>query len=128
MDTDFTFELRTSYAHVQIVTGFKITLESTTRLWTELQAFCQTHQCRFVLCEGVNPSREMAPKDFYKSGLVAAQKLLGLAVAFHWEGYRTDHITDIFKSVAHNKGAAFAFFETRAEALEWLGVSDATTE
>jgi hypothetical protein len=126
MDKDFTFEMRPGYAHVQIRSGFKLTLESTTRLWAELQTFCEIQRCRSALCEGVNPTREMSPKDLFETGLAAAQKLLGLQVAFYWEGHRTDGLTDIFKSVAHNKGVSFAFFESRAEALEWLGIKSTT--
>jgi hypothetical protein len=126
MQTNFTFEMRPEgYTHVQIRPYFKITLESTTRLWDELQTFCEANSCWRALCEGTNPTREMSPNDIFESGRAAAEKLLGLQVAFHWEGYQADNLTDIFKSVAHNKGVSFAFFDSRGEALEWLGVGGA---
>lgn len=120
MDTDFNCEMHQHYVYVQIRPGFRITLESTSHLWDELQTFCESQCCRTVLCEGVNPMREMTPQDLFESACVAAERLLGLHVAFHWEGYRADDLTDIFICVAHNKGVNFGFFESRTEALEWL--------
>jgi hypothetical protein len=127
MDQEFTFEMRPFYIHVHIAPGFKITLKSTTHLWSQLQKICLTHQYKRVICEGINPTREMNLQDMYDCAKTAAHMLFGLHVAFYWQGYQTDQLTDVFKTVAENKGVYFGFFEQRAEALDWLGIPPETT-
>jgi hypothetical protein len=126
MEQEFTFEVCPGYVRVQTKPEFKITLESTTRLWSQLQTFCQPHSYQRVLCEGVRPTRDMTLQDMYECAKVAAQMLFGFHVAFSWEGYQTDKLTGIFKIAAQSRGVNFGFFEDRAKALAWLGFPEKT--
>jgi hypothetical protein len=122
MSADFTLGLRRHYVHVQLSPGYEITPQSLSRLWTALHAFCREHNCQLVLCEGVKPKRQMSAKESYQFGIAMTQDLSVLQVACYWEGYKTDHLTDLFKQVTHLRGVNIEFFSNREEALCWLGV------
>jgi hypothetical protein len=125
MSTNFTIELRQGYVHVQLEPEYEVTRESMAHLSSALIAFCKEHNCRQVLSEGVRPKRQMSMLDVYQTGVTVSKGLVGVHVACYWEGYQTDEMTDLFKSVTHNRGVVFQFFPNRVEALQWLGIESA---
>ena len=125
MSTNFTIELRQGYVHVQLEPEFEVTRESMAYLSSSLIAFCKEHNSRQVLSEGVRPKRQMSTHDVFQTGVDVSKGLIGVQVACYWEGYQPDELTDLFKSVAHNRGVTFEFFTNRVEALQWLGIADA---
>lgn len=122
MSSDFTFEFRKDYVHIQHAPDFEITPESNARLWPALIAFCKKHKCNRVLSEATNPKRRMSTIDAYESGVAVAQSALALKIACCWTGYIPDDLSTFFQNVTSNRGVVTQFFSNREEALRWLGV------
>jgi hypothetical protein len=80
-----------------------------------------------VLVEAPSPSRKMDTTAAFESGTRVSQVAPGLKVAMFFLDYKTDELTEFFKTVARNRGTRIEFFGDKESALEWLGVAQAST-
>ena len=122
MNTDFTLDFRGTYIHVQHAQGYIITPESMNRLYLALAKACKHFKCTRVFAEGASVTRQLNMTGAFDSGTQVAEYIAGLSMACFLEGYKTDELTEFFKTVARNRGANVEFFSDREEAFRWLGV------
>jgi hypothetical protein len=67
----------------------------------------------------------MSTKDAFDTALQAVSADSGLSMACYFPGYKTDEKTQVFVTVAYNRGVNIKFFSNRDKALEWLGIDKA---
>jgi hypothetical protein len=125
MNKDFTLDFRGTYIHVQHVPGFIISPEGMNRLYLALAKACKHFKCNRVFAEGAAVSRQMNMAGAFDSGAQITEYIAGISLACFLEGYKTDELTEFFKTVASNRGARVEFFSDREEAFHWLGVRPA---
>lgn len=122
MKGDFSLEFRGDYIHIQHDKDFEISPESMNEFWTALGEACEQYKCPRVLAEGPAPKRRMDTIGAFESGIHASKVAVRLSLALCFYDYKTDELSDFFKTVARNRGARVEFFTDRDEALRWLGV------
>ena len=117
-----TLEPRDGYLHAQLVPGFEITLERMTRLWSDIAGACRRFGVRRVLAEGTVAARRMTTMESFDNAATAARLVPGLAMACVVSGHTADQQTEFFKTAGANLGVRVEFFNSRDDALRWLGV------
>lgn len=120
---DFTIIFRGSYIHVLMADNFEITPEGNRKVWEATAEACRQYDCFKVLSEGNVQSRRLKAFDAFKSGTQASE-IRGLQNACLFYNYKTDDVTEFFKTVAANRGVRIEFFTDKKTALKWLGVEE----
>jgi hypothetical protein len=123
LSTDFEIIFRGSYIHVLLAKNYEITPDGLGKIWKATAEACQKYKCNKVLSEGNINSRKLKAWDAFSSGSQASE-IPSLRHACLFYNYKTDDITEFFKTVTSNRGSYIEFFTDKAEALEWLGVTD----
>jgi hypothetical protein len=88
----------------------------------ELMEVCKKGSCVRVLLEAPSPRRKMDTTAAFESGTRLARVSPGLRIAMLFYNYKTDELTEFFKTVAHNRGVRVEYFSEKKKALEWLRV------
>jgi hypothetical protein len=125
MASGFTLEPREGYLYVHLESGFEMTPDSMTRVWTALSAACREHGLRKVLAEGDNVSRKLTPLETFDIAGLAARLLPGVSAACCFRGFVPDEQTLFFRTAAMNRGARIEMFQDLNAALQWLGAGTA---
>lgn len=121
-DKGYTIERREGYIHVLHHHGTQITRETSAAVWEELGRICKEENCTNVLVEADAPTRKMDTTAAFESGTQLSRLAAGLKIALLFHNYKTDELSEFFKTVAHNRGVRIEFFTDREKALEWLQV------
>jgi len=124
MSTNFKLEFRGDYIYFRHGADCEITPENTARLWSVLAVECNERSCRRVLIEGQPVWRKSNWLAAYSCATEATNIIQGLRVAYCFENYSEDDLTNFFKTVASNRGIETEFFADRQAALRWLGVEN----
>ena len=126
MEKGFTVTTHEGYIHVLYRPHFEITLESIGATCDRLEDICGKRECSRILLEAPSPKRKMDTTAVFESGTRLARIAPGLMVAMLFYNYKTDELSEFFKTVAHNRGARVKYFSEKEKALEWLHVEQDT--
>jgi hypothetical protein len=114
---------RDGYLHITHPDNFVILPGDLEGLWNNLAEACKMFDCPLVLNEGNIDLSKLKAFDTYYAGTQAGE-IDCLRMACLFTNHQLDEKSEFFKSVAAHRGALVEFFTDRAEALEWLGVSE----
>jgi len=120
MEKGFTVTTHEGYIHVLYRPHFEITRESINATCDRLEDICVREECGRVLLEALSPRRMLDTTDVFESGTRFARIAPGVMVAVLFYDYKTDELSEFFKTVAHNRGARVKYFSEKEKALEWL--------
>ena len=121
MGNGFALHPRDDFIHVELETGFEISLPSMLRLWAAVRPLCEQRQTRRVLIEGESPTRKMRVIDAHDHGkLIAALKPHVFRIAFCLYQYQPDELSKLFALTANRRDRVVRFFEDIDEAFKWL--------
>jgi hypothetical protein len=126
MSPGFTLEPREGYLYVQLVPGFEMTADATTRVWTAICETCRELNLRRALAEGDNVTRRLTQMEAFDIAGLAGRLLPGLSVACVFRGYVPDALSEFFQTVAISRGVRMEFFQDLNAALRWLGAGGVT--
>ena len=119
MDEAFKIEHRGDHVHVEFGKSYTADPEWQNELWDLLRKFCEGHDTRRILAEGVVP----APDRPLASLANAARKtavIPNLWLAFHFDNYARTERTELYEAVAASEGVRVRFFSDAEHALNWL--------
>lgn len=122
MTKGFTVTSHEGYIHVLYRPNYEITRETMIATCDELMEVCKRESCGRVLLEAPSPRRKMDTTAAFESGTRLARVSPGLRIAMLFYNYKTDELTEFFKTVAHNRGVRVEYFSEKKKALEWLRV------
>jgi hypothetical protein len=122
MSKGFTITSHEGYVHVLYRPNYEITRETMIATCDELEQVCKQDSCVRVLLEAPSPRRKMDTTAAFESGTRLARVSPGLRIAMLFYNYKTDELTEFFKTVAHNRGVRVEYFSEKKKALEWLRV------
>jgi hypothetical protein len=120
----FTLEPREGYLYVQLMPGFEMDLESTSRVWVAICEACRERGLRRALVEGEGVTRRITPIEAFDIADLASRLLPGLSVACIFRGYVPDAQSHFFRTAAMKRGVRMEFFQDLNSALGWLGAGD----
>lgn len=121
-DKGYTIERREGYIYVLHSPDTQITRETSGAVWEELGRVCKEENCTNILVEANAPTRKMDTTAAFESGTQLSRMAAGLKIALLFHNYKTDELSEFFKTVAHNRGVRVDFFTDKQKALEWLQV------
>lgn len=122
MNKGFTMTSHEGYVHVLYRPDFEITRETMVATCDELEELCKKSNCARVLLEAPSPRRKLDTTAAFESGTRLARVAPGLKIAMLFYNYKTDELTEFFKTVAYNRGVRVEYFTEKKKALEWLRV------
>jgi hypothetical protein len=122
MSKGFTVESHAGYIHVIYPPDYEITRETMIATCDDLMAICREKSCFRIILEAPSPVRKLNTTDAFESGTRLARISAGLTVAMVFYDYKTDEMTEFFKTVAQNRGVRVQYFTDVERALDWLGV------
>ena len=122
MGKGFTIESRDGYVHLLHEPNYEVNRDSMGEVWSELTAACARTNCNTVLVEAPSPKRQIDTTGAFEAATRISQIAAGIKVAMLLLDYKTDELTEFFKTVARNRGARIEYFSEKEKALEWLGV------
>ena len=119
--THYTLQARDDFIHVELETGFQISLASMQALWAAVRPLCEQRQTRRVLVEGEYPTRKMRLIDAHDHGkLIAALKPHVMRIAFCLYQYQPDELSKLFTLTANRRDRVVRFFVDLDDAFKWL--------
>ena len=119
MDEAFDIEFRDDHVHVQFGEGYTADREWQDELWDRLKEFCEEHDTKRVLAEGVLPAPDRSPEAVIEAG----QKTAAIPhawLAFHFEDFVPTTNTELYETIADTHGVRVKFFDDRDQAMSWL--------
>src|SRR5688572_1957744 len=119
MDEAFNIEHRLDHVHVQFGTSYTADPEWQDELWNLLRAFCEGHDTRRVLAEGVLPAPDRSTVAVVE-GAKKAAVIPNLWLAFHFDDFVPTETTELYEVIAASQGVRVRFFTDREQALDWL--------
>lgn len=122
MSEGYTIKDHAEYIHVIYTPEYEITRETMIATCDNLMVICKRKSCFRVILEAPSPIRKLNTTDAFESGTRLARIGAGLTIAMVFYNYRTDEMTEFFKTVAQNRGVRVEYFNEVERALEWLGV------
>lgn len=122
MNKGFKMTSHQGYVHVLYTPEYEITRETMNATCDELTKACQGENCSRVLLEAPSPKRKLDTTAAFESGTRLARVAPGLMIAMLFYNYKTDELTEFFKTVAANRGVRVEYFTDKKKALEWLRI------
>jgi hypothetical protein len=119
MDDAFKIEYRGDHVHVQFGPSYTAEPEWQNELWDLLRKFCDGHDTRRILAEGVVPAPNR-PLASLAEGAKKAAVIPNLWIAFHFDDYVRSERTELYEAVAASEGVRVKFFNDSEHALNWL--------
>ena len=119
MDEAFKIEHRGDHVHVQFGESYTAEPDWQDELWSLLRNFCDGHDTRRVLAEGVVPAPDRPPDSVVESAKKAAI-IPNLWLAFHFDDFVPTETTDLYEVVAAAHGVRVKIFSDGDQALKWL--------
>ena len=119
MDDAFKIEYRGDHVHVQFGRSYTAEPDWQDELWNLLRGFCDGHDTRRVLAEGVLPAPDR-PAAAVIEGARKAAVIPNLWLAFNFDDFVPTETTELYEVIAASKGVRVRFFTDSEQALNWL--------
>jgi hypothetical protein len=119
MNDAFKIEYRDDHVHVQFGESYTPDPDWQNELWNLLRGFCEGHDTRRVLAEGVLPAPDRPAVDVIEAARKAAV-IPNLWLAFHFDDFVPTETTELYEVIAASEGVRVRFFTDREQALNWL--------
>src|SRR5215204_5808668 len=119
MGEAFNIEYRGDHVHVLFGKSYTPDPEWQDELWGHLRAFCNEHDTRRVLAEGILPAPDRPAAATAQAGLKTAT-IPNLWLAFHFDDFVPNENTELYETVAASQRVRVKFFNDRDAALNWL--------
>lgn len=117
----YTVYARGDFVHVELETGFQISLATMQRLWSTVIPTCEEQNARCVLVEGDGVTHVMHARDAWNhANLLSDLTRYPLRIAFCLYGYQPDELSHSFASIASSRANAVKFFSDIEKSLRWL--------
>lgn len=119
MDEAFDIEFRGDHVHVEFGPAYTADREWMDELWDRLKEFCDAHDTKRVLAEGVLPAPNRPAAAVIEAGQKTAT-IPKLWLAFHFEDFVPTTNTELYEVVADSHGVRVKFFDDAGQAMNWL--------
>lgn len=110
-----------NFVHVRFDRGLRLNPSTIESCWSAVLRLCKKENCYKVLAEGQDISRKLSVNEAFDAGF--RPHLAGLKIAFYLPGFQHDDTTQLTMVVAESRGVRMRVFETRDDAIRWLGIS-----
>lgn len=112
-------EFRDDHVHVRLGKGLKVSSEQRNVLWERIARLCEENGTHRVLVEGNVPEGIFQTSEVIDAGLKAAT-VPKLWMAFCFENFKPDELTELYETVAASRGVRVKHFSNVNGALQWL--------
>lgn len=119
LDGGVVVDFRDDHVHVQLGDGLKVSSEQREVVWGRIAEICEKNGTRRVLVEGRAPEGVFDTSVVIDAGLKTAT-VPRLWMAFCFEGFVPDELSELYETVAASKGIRVRHFSSRESALQWL--------
>lgn len=119
LDGDVAIEFRDDHVHVQLGKDLEVSSEQRNVLWERIARVCEEHGSRRILVEGKMPEGIFQTSEVIDAGLKAAT-VPKLWMAFCFEDYKPDELSELYETVAASRGVRVKHFSNATSALQWL--------
>lgn len=119
LDGDVAIEFRDDHIHVQLGKGLKVDSARRNLLWERIARICEEHGSHRILVEGKVPEGIFQTSEVIDAGLKAAT-VPKLWMAFCFDGYKPDELSELYETVAASRGVRVKHFSNAESALQWL--------
>ena len=119
LDGGLVVDFRDDHVHVQLGRNLKVTSEQRETAWGRIAEICDENGTRRVLVEGRAPEGVLDTTEIIDAGLKAAT-VPRLWMAFCFEAFIPDELSELYETVAASKGVRVKHFSNPEAALHWL--------
>lgn len=119
--SNYEVSVQSDYVLVERPQNFEVFLDEQPALLEELMTLCKRADTRNVLILGPKTKVRLSIMDIFELGSQIANSHLRIAIVEDHDATGED--AEFLENTAWNRGGLIQFFDSRADAENWLGIS-----